>query len=61
MVAPTTTATPGRQDNILAPVLGVPLSPDQQAPQLPGQPPSDDPSDGTFAVSSIKIIGHKAI
>lgn len=61
LAAPTTTPMPSGQDNILAPVFGVPLSPDQQAPQLPGQPQSDDPSDGTFAVSSIKIIGHKAI
>ena len=60
MVAPTT-AAPGREDSILAPILGAPPSPDQQSPQLPGQPQPADPSDGTFAVSSIKIIGHKAI
>jgi hypothetical protein len=61
MVAPTTTPAPGRQDSILAPILGASPSPDQQSPQLPGQPQPVDPSDGTFAVSSIKIIGHKAI
>jgi hypothetical protein len=61
MVAPTTSEEPGRQDSILAPILGAPPSPDRQSPQLPGQPQPRDPSDGTFAVSSIKIIGHKAI
>ncbi|MGH3556050.1 MAG: hypothetical protein ACRDTK_00755 [Mycobacterium sp.] len=61
MVAPTTTAAPGREDSILAPLLGAPPSPDQQSPQLPGQSQPSDPSDGTFAVSSVKIIGHKAI
>ncbi len=60
-VAPTTTAAPGREDSILAPILGAPPSPDQQSPQFPGQPQSNDPSDGTFAVASIKVIGHKAI
>lgn len=61
MVAPTTTEAPDRQDSILAPILSAPPSPDQQSTQLPGQPQPGDPSDGTFAVSSIKIIGHKAI
>lgn len=61
MVAPTTTDAPGRKDSILAPILGAPPAPDQQSPQFPGQPQPGDPSDGTFAVSSIKIIGHKAI
>lgn len=61
VVAPTTTSAPGREDSILAPILGAPLPPDQQSPQLPGQPQPDNPSDSTFAVSSIKIIGHKAI
>jgi hypothetical protein len=31
------------------------------APVLPGGTTSRDPADGTFAVSSIKIIGHKAV
>lgn len=31
------------------------------APVLPGGDSSRDPADGTFAVSSIKIIGHKAV
>lgn len=61
VVASTTAAAPGRQDSILAPILGAPPSPDQQSLQLPGQPQPVDPSDGTFAVTSIKIIGHKAI
>jgi hypothetical protein len=61
MVAPTTTPAPGREDSILAPILGASPSPDQQSPQLPGQSQPGDASDSTFAVSSIKIIGHKAI
>jgi hypothetical protein len=28
---------------------------------LPGQAERPDPSDGTFAVSSIQIMGHKVI
>jgi len=30
-------------------------------PAFPGAKPPRDPADGTFAVSSIKIIGHKAV
>ncbi|WP_454561741.1 hypothetical protein [Mycobacterium haemophilum] len=60
VIAPTTTPAPGREDSILAPLLGAPPTP-QQSPQLPGQPQLADPSDGTFAVTTIKIIGHKAI
>ncbi len=30
-------------------------------PAVPGDATSPDPADGTFAVSSIKIIGHKAV
>ncbi|MGV7254577.1 hypothetical protein PJI20_10150 [Mycobacterium kansasii] len=55
-------ANPG--DSILGPILGTPQQPPlpaQPAPGLPSQPGSADSSDRTFAVSSIKIIGHKAI
>lgn len=62
MVAPTTTAAPAPRPggDILGPILGTPNAP-ESGPALPGQPAAPDPSDGTFAVSSIKIIGHKVI
>jgi hypothetical protein len=65
-IAPTPSATapsPGGGHSILDDVVGG--THDAQAPAplpvLPGAEPSHDPADGTFAVSSIKIIGHKAV
>jgi hypothetical protein len=65
--APTTTSAPAAGDPqprgdgfglILG--TGAPTA-DPQPPTLPGQPLPADPSDGTFAVTAIKVIGHRAI
>lgn len=59
LAAPTTSAAPSG-DGILGPILGGPSGGDvPSAPVLPGQPDRPDPSDGTFAISSIKVIGHQ--
>jgi hypothetical protein len=65
VAAPTTTPTPAPgSDGILGPILGS-NGPQQDSadepPLLPGQAERPDPSDGTFAVSSIQIMGHKVI
>jgi len=63
VAAPTTTPTPAPgSDGILGPILGSngpQQDPADEAPLLPGQVERPDPSDGTFAVSSIQIMGHK--
>ena len=64
-ISPTTpspTATP--EDTMLGPILGAPAPADNPAPADPSSPNATapaDPSDNSFAVSSIKIIGHRAI
>ena len=57
------TPPPGAGPSILGDILGGSQGGAAQAPApvLPGGTPSRDPADGTFAVSSIKIIGHKAV
>lgn len=66
-IAPTGTASPpppGAGPSILGDILGGNAGPAAPAPipvGLGGSDPSRDPADGTFAVSSIKIIGHKAV
>ena len=64
--APTTTGAPG-PGPLLDDVLGAPLGPPTTPipdpglppiPGLPGQQGQTDPADNTFAVSSIKVIGH---
>jgi hypothetical protein len=68
-IAPTNTASPpppGAGPSILGDILGGNQSTAAPAPEpvLPGMGGSEssrDPADGTFAVSSIKIIGHKAV
>lgn len=52
---------PGAGPSILGDILGGNQGTAAPAPVLPGAEPSRDPADGTFAVSSIKIIGHKAV
>jgi hypothetical protein len=62
MVAPTATPTPDPAGGVLGPILGAPsTAPGPSPAQLPGEPQPPDPSDGTFAVTSIKVIGHRAI
>lgn len=64
-IAPTNAPKPtpaGAGPSILGDILGGDQSPAAPVtPVLPGTEPSRDPADGTFAVSSIKIIGHKAV
>ena len=67
-IAPTGPAdapTPGSQPSILGDILGGNQdSAPAPVPVIPGMGGADrtrDPADGTFAVSSIKIIGHKAV
>lgn len=65
-IAPTSTASappPGAGPSILGDILGNNQGAAAPAPLpvLPGAEPSRDPADGTFAVSSIKIIGHRAV
>ena len=64
-IAPTGTASPpppGGGPSILGDILGGNQNPAQApVPVMPGADGSRDPADGTFAVSSIKIIGHKAV
>jgi len=52
---------PGAGPSILGEILGGNPVTAPQVPILPGAPSTRDPADGTFAVSSIKIIGHKAV
>lgn len=64
--APTTPAPDGGGgllDDVLGAPLGPPPSPSSDpgaplAPGLPGEHGASDPADNTFAVSSIKILGH---
>ncbi len=63
-ITPTDTdGTPpaGSGPSILGEILGGNPATAPQLPILPGAPATRDPADGTFAVSSIKIIGHKAV
>jgi hypothetical protein len=64
-IAPTGTPgppTPGSGPTILGDILGGNQNAAQApVPVMPGTDGSRDPADGTFAVSSIKIIGHKAV
>lgn len=63
-IAPSGTAPtppPGAGQSILGDILGGDQGGAAPAPVLPGGDTSRDPVDGTFAVSSIKIIGHKAV
>lgn len=62
-IAPTgSPAPPGVGPSILGDILGGhPDTGPALVPVLPGAKPPRDPADGTFAVSSIKIIGHKAV
>lgn len=60
-----TTAPPNGGGGLLDDVLGAPLGPPPSPtsdpaplPGLPGEHNSSDPADNTFAVSSIKILGH---
>ncbi|GBE67782.1 hypothetical protein MFM001_42440 [Mycobacterium sp. MFM001] len=60
VAAPTSTTSAPSGDGILGPILGGPSGGDAStAPVLPGQPDRPDPSDGTFAITSIKVIGHQ--
>ncbi|AFM20624.1 hypothetical protein Mycch_6024 (plasmid) [Mycolicibacterium chubuense NBB4] len=53
---------PGTRPSILGSILGDQGGTAQAPPPaVPGDATSPDPADGTFAVSSIKIIGHKAV
>ncbi|WP_225601256.1 hypothetical protein [Mycobacterium avium] len=61
-VAPTPTSSPAPDGGPFGGILGGPApttSPDPTGPL--GSGPDSDPSDATFAVSSIKIIGHQAV
>lgn len=65
-IAPTDTAnppTPGVGPSILGDILGGNQGSPAPGPVpvMPGAGTSRDLADGTFAVSSIKIIGHKAV
>lgn len=63
-IAPSGTAPtppPSAGPSILGDILGGDQGGAAPAPVLPGGDTSRDPADGTFAVSSIKIIGHKAV
>jgi hypothetical protein len=67
-IAPTNTSppTPGAGPSILGDILGgnqntAAPAPEPVLPGMGGSESSRDPADGTFAVSSIKIIGHKAV
>jgi hypothetical protein len=64
-IAPTGPANPppGSGPSIVGDILGGNQNTAPQAPVsvMPGTDDSRDPADGTFAVSSIKIIGHKAV
>ncbi|BBY96381.1 hypothetical protein MGALJ_60500 (plasmid) [Mycobacterium gallinarum] len=66
-IAPTNTTAaptpPSAGPSILGDILGGNQggSASAPAPVLAGGTASRDPADGTFAVSSIKIIGHKAV
>jgi hypothetical protein len=63
-IAPTSTASvapPGTGPSILGGILGGSEGTPAPTPVLPGAESARDPADGTFAVSSIKIIGHKAV
>ena len=57
--SPTATAAPP-VDGPLGDILAPPSNPaaDPPLPGLPGHQTPDDPADHTFAVSSIKILGH---
>ncbi|MBU8841271.1 hypothetical protein [Mycolicibacterium goodii] len=63
-IAPSSTAPappPGAGPSILGDILGGNQDGPAPVPVLPGGETSRDPADGTFAVSSIKIIGHRAV
>lgn len=63
-IAPSGTAAPpapGARPSILGDILGGDQGEPAPPPVLPGGTTSRDPADGTFAVSSIKIIGHEAV
>jgi hypothetical protein len=55
--AATITPTQNPQDGVLGPLLG---STATETPTGPMPTDTPDPSDGTFAVTTIKVIGHKA-
>jgi hypothetical protein len=60
-VAAPQTATQGEEGGPLSGILGGPASTTGPNPTDFGSGQDSDPSDGTFAISSIKIIGHKAL
>jgi hypothetical protein len=64
-IAPTGTAptppSPSARPSILGDILGSNQGGAVPDPVFPGGTTTRDPADGTFAVSSIKIIGHKAV
>lgn len=47
--------------SVFGDILGPPAQGSPAPVIVPGGPQQSDPSDGTFAISSIKVIGHKAI
>ncbi|KWX19569.1 hypothetical protein AFM11_35105 [Mycolicibacterium wolinskyi] len=56
---PTTTAGPGPGNDILAPIFGGPGLPATPDPVFGTGDDQAHPSDGKFAISSIKLIGHE--
>lgn len=60
VTAPTPTPAPGSPGGgMLGSILGGPGT-DTPPPSDTSDPDSPDPSDGTFAITSIKLIGHRA-
>ncbi|KEP38799.1 hypothetical protein [Mycobacterium kansasii] len=60
-VAPTQSSPPTPDAGPFGGILGGPAPAGGPDPTGSGAGSSGDPSDGTFAVSSIKVIGHKAL